>query len=130
VILVGLIFKSLYDIVSNLFVGKSAGADFSGPIGIAVLTNQVTKMGFIYILQFAALLSINLAIFNLLPLPALDGGRLLFLIIEKIRGKSINQKIENVVHNIGFAFLLLLILLVTFKDISKYQIISYLKNIF
>lgn len=130
VILVGLIFKSLYDIVSNLFVGKSAGADFSGPIGIAVLTNQVTKMGFIYILQFAALLSINLAIFNLLPLPALDGGRLLFLIIEKIRGKSVNQKIENMVHNIGFAFLLLLILLVTFKDISKYQIINHLKNIF
>jgi regulator of sigma E protease len=129
-VVVGMIFKSLYDIITSLFIKEKIAPEFSGPIGIAVLTSQVTKMGFIYILQFTALLSINLAIFNLLPLPALDGGRLIFLIIEKMRGKAVNQKIEAIVHNIGFAFLLLLIVLVTFKDISRYQIIDYVKNIF
>lgn len=128
--IIGMIFKSLYDIVASLFIAQKEAPEFSGPIGIAVLTSQVTKMGFIYLLQFVALLSINLAIFNLLPLPALDGGRLLFLLIEKLRGKAVNQKIEAVVHNIGFAFLLLLIVLVTFKDVSQYQIIDYVKNIF
>lgn len=130
VMIVIMIFQVLGGIIIGLFSQQSVSAEFAGPIGIAVLTNQVTKMGFIYILQFAALLSINLAIFNLLPFPALDGGRLLFLVIEKIRGKAVNQKIEAVVHNIGFALLILLILVVTFKDISKYQIVNYVKNIF
>lgn len=130
VLLVIMIFVALWDIIHSLITSGQSSVDFSGPIGIAVLTNEMTKLGFIYILQFTALLSINLAIFNLLPLPALDGGRLLFLIIEKLRGKPTNQKIEAIVHNVGFALLILLVVLVTFRDVSKYEIINHVKNLF
>lgn len=109
------------EIIKNLFTGTKISADVAGPIGIAVLTGQVTKMGFVYLLQFIALLSINLAIINLLPIPAIDGGRILFIFIEKIRRKPINQKIENLIHTIGFAILILLMVVVTFRDVFKFR---------
>ncbi|MEK7167796.1 MAG: site-2 protease family protein, partial [Patescibacteria group bacterium] len=91
-----------------------------GPVGIAVLTGQAARMGLVYLLQFTALLSLNLAIINIIPFPALDGGRLLFLLIEKIRGKVMDQRWENTANNVGFMLLMLLIILVTFKDVWKY----------
>ncbi len=106
--------------LKSLFITGSLGADIAGPVGIAVLTGQVVNLGFIYILQFAALLSINLAIINILPIPALDGGRVLFLAIEKIIRRPVNQKIEAIVHNIGFLLLMLLVVIVTFKDIGRF----------
>jgi len=114
------IFIALYELLYRLVIGQSVGADVAGPIGIAVLTGQVVDMGWSYILQFVALLSINLAIVNILPFPALDGGRIVFLIIEKIRRKPVNQKIEGIVHSIGFGILMILILLVTYKDITRW----------
>jgi len=90
------------NILKNLVVGEPVGVQVSGPVGIAVLTGQVAKLGLIYILQFTALLSINLAIINFLPFPALDGGRLLFLAIEAIRRKPVNQKVEGIFHTAGF----------------------------
>ena len=116
-----LILKAIYEIIRNLVISQQVAADIAGPVGIAVLTGQVAKMGFIYILQFTALLSINLAIINFIPFPALDGGRVLFLVIEKIRGKAINQKIESLIHNIGFFLLILILVLVTFRDISRFS---------
>ncbi|MFA6296162.1 MAG: RIP metalloprotease RseP [Patescibacteria group bacterium] len=110
-----------YDIIKNLFVGNKIGADVAGPIGIAVMTGQVTKMGFSYVLQFVALLSINLAIINALPIPAIDGGRILFIIIEKIRRKPISMKVENIIHTTGFALLILLMVVVTFRDVFKFK---------
>lgn len=126
------ILVAIYDIFKNLVTSQPVGADIAGPVGIAVLTGQVAKMGFIYILQFVALLSINLAIINLVPFPALDGSRLLFLAIEKIRRKPLNQKIEAAIHNIGFLVLIGLILLVTFKDVSRFSdsIKGFLSNVF
>lgn len=101
--------------------GKVAGA-VAGPVGIAVLTSQATKLGFAYILQFTALLSINLAIINILPFPALDGGHLFFLVIEKVRGGKGKKaiKIENFIHLIGFVVLIGLVILVTYRDIAKF----------
>ncbi|NQV00359.1 MAG: RIP metalloprotease RseP [Parcubacteria group bacterium] len=115
------ILLAFYDIIHNLIVQKPISAEFAGPVGIAVLTGQVTRMGFVYILQFAAVLSINLGILNILPFPALDGGRILFLLIEKIRGKKVSQKIENTIHMAGFFLLILLLVVVTFKDIFKFS---------
>ncbi len=112
---------TFYDIIKDLIIGVNVDTDISGPVGIAVLTGRVVKMGFIYLLEFAALLSLNLAIINFLPFPALDGGRLVFLAIEKIRGHAINAKIENIIHNTGFALLMVLVVLVTFHDISKFK---------
>jgi len=126
------ILVAIYDIIKNLIISQPVSGDIAGPVGIAVLTGQMAKMGFIYILQFTALLSINLAIINLIPFPALDGSRILFLIIEKIRGKPLNQRIEATIHNIGFLALIGIVLLVTFRDISKFSdsIKGFLSNIF
>ena len=125
------IIKALGSLIADLFNGKGS-SDVSGPIGVAVFTGKAVHMGWIYVLQFMALLSINLAIINIVPFPALDGGRILFLIIEKIRGKKNNQKVEAIVHNIGFSLLMILIILVTVKDFDRYggKIISVFKNIF
>ena len=111
---------AFYDLFKNLIMGRGVSVDVSGPVGIAVISGQVAQLGFMYILQFMALLSINLAIINILPFPALDGGRLLFLIIEKIRRKPVDQKVEAIIHNVGFSLLMLLILFITFRDVVKY----------
>lgn len=108
-----------FAILKSLIFKGALIAEVSGPVGIAVLTGEVAQMGFNYILQFTAILSINLAIINILPFPALDGGRLLFLAIEKIKGSPVNPKIEQVIHMVGFSLLILLMLVVTFKDIVK-----------
>lgn len=121
VLFTGEVAVAFYELIKNLIVTQKVSVDLSGPVGIAVLTGQVARMGIIYLLQFTALLSINLAVINFLPFPALDGGRLLFLLIEKIRRKPISQKIENLVHNIGFGLLMLLVLLVTYRDVIKFS---------
>lgn len=108
---------ALVDIVRNLIVEQQVGVELSGPVGIAVMTGQVADMGFAYLIQFAAILSINLAIINFIPFPALDGGRALFVVVEKLRGKPVSATAETIAHNIGFALLMILILGVTFKDV-------------
>ncbi|MEI8361158.1 MAG: RIP metalloprotease RseP [bacterium] len=107
--------------IKGIFMGHGVSADVAGPVGIAALTGQVARMGFVYLMQFTALLSINLAIINFLPLPALDGGRVLFLGIEKIKGRPVKTEIETIIHTIGFALLMLLVIVVTFKDIFKFS---------
>ena len=104
----------------------------AGPIGIAVLTGQVAKLGFVYVLNFAAIISINLGIINFIPFPALDGGRVLFLAIEKIRGKPMRENIEAVLNNAGFLILIGLVLVVTFMDVSRFSdsIKGFFVNIF
>lgn len=90
-----------------------------GPVFIFTMTEQMAKLGFIYLLQFAALLSVNLAIINIFPFPALDGGRLMFLLVEKIKGSPVNQRIEKISHTVGFALLMLLIVVITWRDIIR-----------
>ncbi len=124
------IFKTLLEIIKSLFIGEKVSVDVSGPVGIAYLTKQVTELGFIYILQFAALLSINLGIINGLPLPALDGGRALFVIIEKIKGSPLNRQLEQIVHTIGFVLLILLMIFVTFRDVLRFEIIEKIGSFF
>jgi regulator of sigma E protease len=107
-------------IVQRLATSGSVGGDLTGPIGIAVYTNEVTNLGISYVLEFAALISINLAIINILPIPALDGGRILFVIFEKIRGKRITGNFERISHTVGFALLIALMVFIAFKDAQKY----------
>ncbi|PIR95051.1 RIP metalloprotease RseP [Candidatus Falkowbacteria bacterium CG10_big_fil_rev_8_21_14_0_10_37_6] len=107
-------------LLKNLVMGAGVSADVSGPVGIAVMTGQVASLGFVYLLQFAAMLSINLAIINFLPFPALDGGRVLFVIIEKLRGRPVPEKIENALHNAGFILLIMLVFIVTYRDVLKF----------
>ncbi|HRY82933.1 MAG TPA: RIP metalloprotease RseP [Candidatus Moranbacteria bacterium] len=114
------ILVALGGIIKSLFMGNGVSADVAGPVGIAVLTKEVTGLGLVYILQFAALLSINLGIINILPIPALDGGRILFVIIEKIKGTPVSHKLEQTFHSVGFALLIFLLILITFKDVMKF----------
>ncbi len=109
----GLFFK-------NLFIDSKLIGDVSGPIGIAILTGQAVGLGFNYLLQFVALLSINLAVLNIIPFPALDGGRLLFIGIEKLKGSPVSKKVEGFVNAAGFAFLIGLMIWITVKDVSKF----------
>lgn len=90
-----------------------------GPVKIAQLTGQVASMGAVHLLQFTAFLSLNLAVLNVLPLPALDGGRILFLAIEKLRGRRNNRTLEQAVNAVGFALLILLMAAVTVNDIFR-----------
>jgi regulator of sigma E protease len=113
----GDILHAFSGLIIGLFSGQPIDASLSGPVGIAVMTGEVAAMGIVYLLQFAAILSINLGVINVLPFPALDGGRILFLIIEKLRGKAVNERLEIVVNNIGFLFLMALIVFVTVKDV-------------
>lgn len=122
------IIVAFYELIKGLILGQGLTADLSGPVGIATLTGQVARMGFVYLLQFTALLSINLAVINFLPFPALDGGRILFLIIEKIKRSPVKSEVENIIHNIGFALLMLLVLVVTFRDIARFG--DVFKNFF
>jgi regulator of sigma E protease len=115
-----LIVASFVGIIQELFTTGGTNVDIAGPVGIAVITGQVAKQGFIHLMQFTALLSLNLAIINILPFPALDGGRFALIIAEKIRGKKVNVKLENMIHLIGFAFLMLLVVIVTANDIVTY----------
>jgi len=118
--LMKLIVVTFYDIIKGLILTRKMVYEISGPVGIAVVTGQVVKLGFVYILQFTALLSINLGIINFFPFPALDGGRFIGLGIEAIRRKPNNPKIEALIHNTGFWFLIALIFLITYRDIARF----------
>jgi regulator of sigma E protease len=118
--IIWVILSFLFIYLKNLFVKAQVPKDIAGPVGIFILTREAVKLGFGQVMRFIALLSINLAIINILPLPALDGGRILFLIIEKIRGKKVTPRVENLVHSVGFVALIVLILLITYQDVVKF----------
>jgi regulator of sigma E protease len=105
--------------IISMIIGTER-AIVAGPVAIAQLTGEVAKAGFSPLLEFAAFLSINLAIINLLPLPALDGGRIVFLFLERVRrGKRVPPKIEGLIHMIGFAMLIAFLLAITYQDIIR-----------
>jgi regulator of sigma E protease len=104
--------------------------EIGGPVAIVSLTGDAAKMGLIYLLQFTALISINLAVINALPFPALDGGHLFFLAIEKIRKRPVSQKFLNKINNLGFSFLLFLMFIITVRDVMKLNFIDKIKDFF
>lgn len=108
-----IVYMSLYDMIT----GKFKINQMSGPVGITAAVSQATRQSVWNILYYACIITVNLGIMNLLPLPALDGGRLLFILIEMIRRKPIPAKYEGLVHTIGFVILFGLIILITFNDI-------------
>lgn len=114
-----MILSGLVVLVSQLLFHASVPTDIAGPVGIAQLTGQVVQIGPVAVLSFISLLSLNLAILNILPIPALDGGRLFFILIEAIFRKKVDQRIEGYAHAIGMALLLALILLITIHDLFR-----------
>lgn len=119
-LLLGAIVMAFFGLIRDLIMGHGAGDAVGGPIRIAQMTGEVARFGFVNLLNFTAILSLNLAVINFLPFPALDGGRIVFLLIEKIKGKAIKRDTETMIHNIGFLILMALIVLVTYKDIARF----------
>lgn len=114
-----LVTVGIYDLIAGIFTGESKLSSVTGPIGIAGLVSDAAHLGFTYLMMFTALISINLGILNLVPFPALDGGRILFVFIEAIIRRPIKPAIANTFNAIGFALLITLMLVVTYKDIVK-----------
>ncbi len=111
---------TLGESIGNIFTSSEGRDGLAGPIGIAQVTGEVAKTGVLPFIGFVAILSLNLAIFNLLPIPALDGGRLLFVIIEAVRGgRRVPPRREALIHLMGFMFLIGVIILISLSDISR-----------
>ncbi|KRL23310.1 membrane-associated zinc metalloprotease [Lentilactobacillus kisonensis DSM 19906 = JCM 15041] len=112
--------KTLLGALWSMVSGHFSLNDLGGPVAIFATTSQATSLGIAGVLRFLAFLSLNLAIINLVPIPGLDGGKLILNIIEAIRRKPVSQTTETIVTLIGFAFLMLLMILVTWNDIERY----------
>jgi regulator of sigma E protease len=108
-----------YTLIHDSILGHADLSSITGPVGIVGVVGDAASFGFIYLLSFTALISINLAVINLIPFPALDGGRLLFLLIEKIKGSRIKPQVANIANSVGFGILMLLMAIVTYHDIVK-----------
>ena len=113
------LFTSMFDTLKYLFTGKVGVNQLSGPVGIYSIIDKQSKAGFEALLYLIAYLSINVGVINLLPFPAFDGGRILFLFIEKIFRKPVSKKVENMIHTIGFMLIIGLLIYVTGNDIFR-----------
>lgn len=114
-----LIIIAFFKLIRDLFVGTPIGDSVGGPVMIAQMTGQVARFGITNLMNFTALLSLNLAVLNFFPFPALDGGRAFLLIVEKLRGKPLKKEVEAWLNNAGFFLLMALIIFVTYKDILR-----------
>ena len=109
----------IFDSFRMLFSGKASVDDLSGPVGIVSAVNESASQGIIYFLILTAMMCVNLAIINILPFPALDGGRILFVIIRKVTGRMISDELEARIHTVGMLLLLAFIIVITFKDVGS-----------
>lgn len=111
--------KSMLVAFKGLITGGISTKDIAGPVGMVSMVGQTSKLGIQYVAAFVALVSLNLAIINLLPLPALDGGRILFVFIRSITGRMISDRTEGIIHAVGMGLLLILAVIVTINDLGK-----------
>jgi regulator of sigma E protease len=106
--------------IGMLFTGGVSVKELTGPVGIVYMVGDVAKNGMLQLAQLTALISLNLGIVNLLPIPALDGCRFIFLFIRKITGKAVTDEMEGRVHFVGIMLLFALMIFVTFQDVAKF----------
>ncbi len=118
------------DLFRQLILKFTVSSSVTGPVGIFVATNYFASLGFMYLIQFAALLSVSLAVFNILPIPGLDGGHIAIITLEAISRRKFSTKAKNLVQLIGFSLLILLMVTVTIKDFINFDIIGYIKGVF
>lgn len=115
-----LIFELVVDLFLSIFEGRFSFDMLNGPVGIAVVTNEMAQQGIIVLMRFAAMLSVNLGIMNLLPIPALDGGRILFVLYEWIFRRPVNRRVEINIQIFGVLFVLMVMIMVTWNDIQNF----------
>ena len=114
--------EQMFLVITYLITGKLSLSNLSGPVGIYNIVGESAKAGLINLVYLTGYLSINVGFINLLSIPAFDGGRILFLIIEKIRRKPVNIKVENTIHAVGLALLMVLMVVITYNDIVRFII--------
>ena len=114
--------EQMFVTIVYLFNGSLSLSNLSGPVGIYNIVDQSAAAGILSLISLTSFLSINVGFINLLPIPAFDGGRILFLIIEKIRRKPMQPKVENVIHAVGLVLLMILMVVVTYNDIVRFII--------
>jgi regulator of sigma E protease len=110
---------ALFHIIGQALQGENALASLTGPVGLAGVVGDAWRLGLVYLLSLAALISINLAVINLFPIPALDGGRLLLLGVEALKGRPLKPAVANWLNTVGAALLILLMLVITYRDIAN-----------
>ncbi len=110
---------SFFQLFSQIFIHPEIVGSITGPVGIYSIATQAGSLGIIYFLELIALISLNLAVLNFLPFPALDGGRFLFFLIEKIKGTPLSSRFQMIANTVGFVFLVGLMLIVTVQDVLK-----------
>ncbi len=113
------IIEQMIYIIGYLCIGKLKLNSLAGPIGIFQVVGETAKTGILNIIYLIAFMSLNVGFINLLPIPAFDGGRLLFLLIEKIKGSPVSPKVENTIHSVGFILLMILMVFITYNDILR-----------
>lgn len=116
----GSIVESMGLTIWGLITGDISVSALSGPVGIYQVVGDTVKIGLSYVVYLVAFLSINVGFINILPFPAFDGGRVFFLIVEKIKGSPVNAKFENICHTIGFFLLIILMIYITIQDIIRF----------
>lgn len=114
--------EQMFVTIAYLFNGNLSLSNLSGPVGIYNIVDQSASAGILSLISLTSLLSVNVGFINLLPIPAFDGGRILFLIIEKIRRKPIRPSVENAIHAVGLVLLMILMVIVTYNDIMRFII--------
>lgn len=119
----GAMLMLMFDFLKMIFRGQVGTKDLSGPIGVIYTIGEAAKYGVTELLYLMGFISVNLGFFNLLPLPALDGSRIVFLFLEIIRGKAFDPEKEGFIHFVGFVLLILLMLMVTYSDIIRFNIL-------
>lgn len=115
----GSVVQSMWLTIGGLITGKLSISSLAGPVGIYQVVDESVSHGLSYVIYIIAFLSINVGFINILPFPAFDGGRIFFLIIEKIKGSPVNSKFENICHMVGFVLLIILMIFITIQDIIR-----------
>ncbi len=111
--------KMMFSSLEQLFTGKASPEELTGPVGMVKMVSQTSEYGFWYYGFLTALICLNLAVINMLPLPALDGGRIIFVLYSAITGKPVSERVEGTIHLVGMALLMLLMIYVTFNDVER-----------
>ena len=119
-IISGMVFQTFYLLIKNLFLHGSLLQGVVGPVGVFSVAEQASRVGLIYFVQLLSLISLNLAVINLFPFPALDGGRFFMILIEKIKGSPISRRTEALINSAGFVFLIFLMIALTVRDVARW----------
>lgn len=112
-------FQSLFDLIRGALFEAKISEGVVGPVGIFSFAHETGQVSLVYLLQLLSIISLNLAVLNLIPIPALDGGHLLFILIEKIKGSAVGQRARIIAHSLGVSFLVLLVIALTVRDVQR-----------